>query len=299
MDWKDFRARRGGSRPVGAHDGPDTVTRVSASLTVASASGWESVPSCVAGRTSRSTASVSAATNPACARTAFGDRAVGADRQLDPVGDRQAGVRRALLDDPHHVAAVPSAASATTARSSAISPVLPGSAEVTGRIPGRRPASARTRRGLSLDACCDHALAHLGPATCLDRRDDLLNLAEPLARAAAGSRPARNAPRLAGSAASRSTAFSFTVLAISSVRNGASDSASGWAMTSDASGSRTRSWCALRRPSAVLEMARTRSMAPVSSPSPVSSRAHPARRGKRRHDARCTLGSPVSPYMPR
>ncbi len=34
----------------------------------------------------------------------IGDRAVGADRQPDPVRDRQAGVPAGLLDDPHHVA---------------------------------------------------------------------------------------------------------------------------------------------------------------------------------------------------
>ena len=48
-----------------------------------------------------------------------------------------------------------------------------------------------------------------------------------------------NVPRLAGSAES-STALTLTSSAIRSV-NGASDLASGWAMTSDASGSRTRS----------------------------------------------------------
>ncbi len=70
---------------------------------------------------------------------------------------------------------------------------------------------------------------------------------------------------MAGSADSR-TCLTLTSSAIRSV-NGASDPASGCAMVSEASGSRTRSALALRSPSAVLQAARARSMAPVSSSS--------------------------------
>ena len=82
--------------------------------------------------------------------------------------------------------------------------------------------------------------------------------------------------------------MTLTSSAISPV-NGASDSAAGWAMVSDASGSLTRSWCALRRPSAVLQTERTRSIAPASS---CSSGGQSDTSGQ---SSRCTEAPPVSP----
>ena len=84
--------------------------------------------------------------------------------------------------------------------------------------------------------------------------------------------------------------MTLTSSAISPV-NGASDSAAGCAMVSDASGSRTRSWCALRRPSAVLQTERTRSIAPASSCSSGSG----FQSDTSGQSSRCTEAPPVSP----
>ena len=138
-----------------------------------------------------------------------------------------------------------------------------------------------------------HALAGPGPGTGLDRPDDLLHLP---------AQPRPEQPRVhhqleraqAGRGGGELDGLDVDLVGDQFGERRQRLGVRG-AMTSDASGSRTRSWCALRRPSAVLQAARTRSMAPVSSPSPVLSSAHPAEGETSGHDARCTLGSPVSP----
>src|SRR6266851_7384381 len=271
------------------HDATYHDARVSASVMAASATGWASEPTSADGRTSRSTVSVSAATNPACARTA--PATVPSAPTVSRIRSETArpASRRACCTIRTTSRAVPSAASSgVTRRSSAISPALPGSADVeSGSAAASRssysPGSRRTPAAStnSPDWVQAPALtARMTCCTCPPSRG-------PSTR---GLTASSNVPRLAGSAES-STVLTFTSSEVSET-NGASDLASGWATTSDASGSRTRSWCALRSPSAVLHTARARSMAPVSSSSSGLSSAQSDTSG---HDARCTLAPPVSP----
>ena len=261
-------------------------------LTRPSPAGWGSAPTSPAGRTSRLTASVSAADEPGVRADRAGHRAVGADDQRDPVGDVEAGVPAGLLDDPDHV---PGGALGRQLRGhrgvQRDQPVVAGQRRGRVRVGGGQPA-ARTRRARSCDAAGRDDVA-VGPGwrpvARLDRPDDLLHLgAEPRPEQPAGSPPARTAPRLAGSSDSS------TVLDVDLVRDqvgerGQRRGVAGGRRSATASGSRTRSWRALRRPSAALQTARARSIALG------QRRRRTASRTTSGQSSRCTLTPPVRP----